>query len=318
MNDKLCLEHGLFIVEDPKPSRDHYGIWLGNKKQPPFQEQIRQVMDAVLEEKLKDFEEFLEKMEAAGVEVSRERKNIRFRLQGQENYIRCNTLKGDYTEQAIKERISGVRIVNPQRNSTYRQRVKIGLLLDIEASVRSGKGPGYERWARVFNLKQLSQAVMYLKEHGDMSYEDLKEKTSTVTVRFNDLTEQSKSLEEQMTANSELQKQIVTYAKTREMYIEYRKAGFSKRFRGEHEEDILLHQAAKKYFESLAITKLPSVKNLREEYAGMLEKKRKTYAEYKQVRAEMKELHNVRANVEYLLDIPDGQETQRKEEKNRK
>lgn len=317
MNDKLCLEHGLSIVEDPKPSRDHYGTWLGNKKQPSFQEQIRQAIDAVLKEKPKDFEEFLEKMEAVGVEVNRERKNLRFRVQGQENYTRCNTLKGDYTEQAIKERISGVRIVTPQRNSTYRQQVKIGLLLDIEAAVRSGKGPGYERWAKVFNLKQLSQAVMYLKEHGDMSYEDLKEKTSAVTVRFNDLTERIKSLEEQMTENSELQKQIVTYAKTRETYIEYRKAGYSKRFRAEHEEDILLHQAAKKYFDSLAITKLPSVKNLREEYAGMLEKKRKAYAEYKQVRAEMKELHNVRANVEYLLDIPAGQETQRKEEKNR-
>ena len=317
MNDKLCLEHGLSIVEDPKPSRDHYGTWLGNKKQPSFQEQIRQAIDAVLKEKPKDFEEFLEKMEAAGVEVNRERKNLRFRVQGQENYTRCNTLKGDYTEQAIKERISGVRIVSPQRNSTYRQRAKIGLLLDIEVTVRSGKGLGYERWAKVFNLKQLSQAVMYLKEHGDMSYEDLKEKTSAVTARFNDLSEKIKSLEEQMTENSELQKQIVTYAKTRGTYIEYRKAGYSKRFRAEHEADILLHQAAKKYFDSLELTKLPSVKNLREEYAGLLEQKRKAYAEYKQVRAEMKELHNVRANVEYLLDIPAGHERQRKEEKNR-
>ena len=25
MNDRLCLEHGLSIVEDPKPSREHYG-----------------------------------------------------------------------------------------------------------------------------------------------------------------------------------------------------------------------------------------------------------------------------------------------------
>lgn len=158
---------------------------------------------------------------------------------------------------------------------------------------------------------------MYLKEHGDMSYEDLKEKTSAVTARFNDLSEKIKSLEEQMTANSELQKQIVTYVKTRATYIEYRKAGYSKRFRADHEADIFLHQAAKKYFDSLELTKLPSVKNLREEYAGLLEQKRQAYAEYKQVRTEMKELHNVRANVEYLLDIPAGQVTRRKEEKNR-
>lgn len=92
---------------------------------------------------------------------------------------------------------------------------------------------------------------------------------------------------------------------------------YSKRFRAEHEADILLHQAAKKYFDSRAITKLSSVKNLREEYAGLLEQKRKAYTEYKQVRAEMKELHNVRTNVEYLLDIPVGQEALRKEERNR-
>ena len=116
-------------------------------------EKVKEINEELL---VSSFEEFLEKMESAGVEVNRERKNLRFRVQGQENYTRCNTLKGDYTEQAIKERISGVRIVSPQRNSTYRQRAKIGLLLDIEAAVRSGKGPGYERWAKVFNLKQLS------------------------------------------------------------------------------------------------------------------------------------------------------------------
>ena len=48
-----------------------------------------------------------------------------------------------------------------------------------------------------------------------------------------------------MTDNTELQKQIVNYVKTRAVYVEYRKAGYSKKFRGEHEADILIHQAAK-------------------------------------------------------------------------
>ncbi len=134
--------------------------------------------------------------------------------------------------------------------------------MDIEAAVRAGKGPGYERWAKVFNLKQLSQAVIYLKEHGDMSYEDLLEKAAAATISFNALSAKIKELESQMTANGELQKQIVNYAKTRAVYVEYRKAGYSKKFRAEHEADILLHQAAKKYFDSIGITKLPSVKSL--------------------------------------------------------
>ncbi len=315
MNDRLCLEHGLSIVENPKPSRGHYGTWLGNEKQPSYQERLRRVIDAALEERPKDFEDFLKKLEATGVEVNRERKNLRLRVLGQERYTRCDTLKGDYTEQAIRELIEGIRTVTPRRTSSQRPTSKVGLLVDIEAAVRAGKGPGYERWAKVFNLKQLSQAVIYLKEHGDMSYADLQERSAAATAHFNELSAQIKELEAQMTTNGELQKQIVNYAKTRAVYVEYRKAGYSKKFRAEHEADVLLHQAAKKYFDSLGITKLPSVKSLREEYAGLLEQKRKAYTAYKQARAEMRELYNVKANVDYLLDIPTDRESQRETQK---
>ena len=191
------------------------------------------------------------------------------------------------------------------------------MLVDIEAAIRSGKGPGYERWAKVFNLKQLSQAVLYLKEHGDMGYEDLLEKANAATTNFNTLSVQIKDLESKMNANAELQKQIVNYAKTRAVYVEYRKAGYSKKFRTEHEAEILLHQAAKNHFDELGIKKLPSVKSLREEYTDLLEQKRKAYSAYKQAKNDMKELHNVRANVEYLLEISSPPLPQRSTEKSR-
>lgn len=318
MNDKLCLENGLSIVVGPKPSRRHYGTWLGDEKQPSYQEQLRRAIDAALKERPKDFEDLLEKLEAAGIEVNRERKNLRFRMPGQKNYTRCNTLQGDYTEQAIQERIEGKRTVSSRRPSRQKPITKVGLLVDIEAAIRAGKGPGYERWAKVFNIKQLSQAVIYLKEHGDMDYTALKEKSAAVTTRFNELSAEIKDLESRMSANGELQKQIVNYAKTRAVYVEYRKAGYSKKFRAEHEADILIHQAAKKYFDSLGITKLPSVKSLREEYAGLLEKKRKAYAAYKQARQEMRELYNVKANVEHLLDMTAQQENERDHTKPRR
>ena len=61
----------------------------------------------------------------------------------------------------------------------------------------------------------------------------------------------------------------------------------------------MLHQAAKNHFDELGIKKLPSVKSLREEYTDLLEQKRKAYSAYKQAKNDMKELHNVRANVEW-------------------
>ncbi len=303
INDTLCVQHGLSIVENPKPSRGHYGTWLGDQKQPSHQEQLRRAIDDALAENPKDFDDFLQKLEAMGFEVNRERKHLRCKLPEWDSYTRCDTLKGDYTEQAIRERISGKRIIKSRTFSTHSQPPKVGLLVDIQAAIQSGKGPGYERWAKVFNLKQLSQAVIYLKENGDMDYKELRQRVDTATADFNRLSSELKELEAKMNANGELQKQIASYAKTRAVYVDYRKAGYSKKFRSEHEAEILIHQAAKKYFDELSITKLPSVKTLREEYADLLAQKRKSYAAYKQARADMQELQNIRANVEYLLDL---------------
>lgn len=317
INDKLCLEHGLSVVGDPQASKSNYATWLGDDQKLSYQEQLRRIIDTVLEEKPKDFSDFLEKLKAYGVTVNTERKNLRLRAAGQTKFTRCDTLRGDYTERAIRERIEGVRVVSPRRKTNSPTVPKVSLLIDIDAAIRAGKGPGYERWAKVFNLKQLSQAVLYLKEHGDMSYEDLKERTSAAVARFNDLSAEIKDLESQMSDNAELQKHLVNYAKTREVYAAYRKAGYSKKFRAEHEADILIHQAAKQYFDSLGGKKLPSVKALREEHKELLARKRRAYAAYKKAREEMKELYNVKSNVEHLLNIPERDDDREREKTRR-
>ncbi len=97
-----------------------------------------------------------------------------------------------------------------------------------------------------------------------------------------------------------LRTHIVNYAKTRDTYVAYRKAGYSKRFREEHEEEILLHQAAKNAFDDGG-QKLPKVKELQAEYARFLDEKNKNYAEYRRSREEMRELLAAKANVDRLL-----------------
>ena len=54
-----------------------------------------------------------------------------------------------------------------------------------------------------------------------MGYENLLEKANAATTHFNTLSVQIKDLELKMNANAELQKQIVNYAKTRAVYVEY-------------------------------------------------------------------------------------------------
>ena len=53
------------------------------------------------------------------------------------------------------------------------------------------------------------------------------------------------------------------------------------------------------------MSKLPTVASLREEYAPILDEKRKTYSEYKAAKAEMRELSVALNNVDRLFNVSD-------------
>ena len=108
----------------------------------------------------------------------------------------------------------------------------------------------------------MAQTMNYLSEHKLFDYKVLSEKTAAATARYNELSSQIKAAEKRMTEIAVLRTHIINYAKTREVYVAYRKAGYSKKFRAEHEADILLHQTAKKAFDELGMKKLPTVKSL--------------------------------------------------------
>lgn len=180
-------------------------------------------------------------------------------------------------------------------------RPSVNLLVDIQAKLRAGKGAGYARWASKFNLKQMAQTLNYLNDHGLLDYKVLAEKTVAATARRNELSEKIKAAEKRMAEIAVLRTHIVNYAKTRDTYAAYRKAGYSPKFRSEHEADILLHQAAKQAFDQLNVKKLPKMKALQAEYAALLAEKKEAYAELRKARDEARELLTVKANVDRVL-----------------
>ena len=182
--------------------------------------------------------------------------------------------------------------------------------MDIQAKLQAGKGAGYARWARTFNLKQMAQTLNYLTEHGLLDYADLTAKATETTDRYHELSEKIKAAEKRMGEIAVMKTHIINYAKTRDVYVAYRKAGYSKKFKAEHESEILLHQTAKKFFDESGIKKLPSVKSLQAEYAALLAEKKAAYADYRKSRDDMKELLTIKANVDRLMGY-DEQEKQK-------
>lgn len=194
VSDRICLEHGLSIVKNPKPRSKgkfkNYGEWLGDNKPPTFQERLRAQIDAALLQKPADFAAFLSLMEAAGYKVKHGRGgSLSFRAPGQEQFTRCrvSTLGEGYGPEDIRAVIEGRAPLSSSRAAgPVKQGRKLNLIIDIQTRLQ-GKGPAYERWAKVFNLKQMAAALAYLQDNGLTEYEQLEKKAEQATEHFHTL-----------------------------------------------------------------------------------------------------------------------------------
>ena len=81
----------------------------------------------------------------------------------------------------------------------------------------------------------------------------------------------------------------------------YRKSGYSKKLLEAHREEITLHKAAKAAFDEAGLQKLPKVKELDEEFAELLTKKKAAYPDYRKARDEMQQLMKAQKNVEFFF-----------------
>ncbi len=302
ISDRICLENGLSIIETPNRSKKHYGKWLGNKKPLSHSQILKQVIDEILEQKPKDFNMFLSLMQSAGYEI-KEGKHIAFKGKEQKKFIRLRSLGEGYLEEDIKAIISGKEPVKRKSTTTAPPKKSINLLVDIQSKLAEGKGVGYERWAKIFNLKQMAQTINYLREHNLIQYEDLEKRATEITTNFEQLNTQIKSAEKRMAEIKVLQTHIYNYAKTRDIYTAYRKAGYSKKFYAEHESDLILHKAAKAHFDKLEVKKLPTIKTLQAEYAELLSTKKQAYGMYKQTKKEMQDILRAKENIDRMLEV---------------
>ena len=300
ISDRLCLENGLSVIENPSHSKTHYGKWLGDGKPLSHSEKLRQTIDAVLAKKPADFNAFLLQIEQAGYEIKKG-KHLAFKSKEQKNFIRLRSLGQGYGEDEIKAIISGKKPPRAKQKNIIKQAPHVNLLVDIQAKLQAGKGAGYERWAKVFNLKQMAQTINFLTENNLLDYTDLEKKAQAATDTFNRLSTEIKTAEKRMAEIAVLKSHIANYAKTRDVYTDYRKAGYSRSFFEEHAADLILHKAAKSAFNELGAKKLPTIKALQTEYAELLSGKKKSYGEYQKMKKEMQETITAKANVDRIL-----------------
>lgn len=310
ISDLVCLENGLSVISPlPYSERNNHAKYV---KRETVRQTICSDIAGILAGKPKDFTDFIKSMERAGYEV-KQGKHLAVKGKGQQRYVRLSSLEEGYREEDIRAVISGASAPKRKDHTPEKAPRSVNLLIDIQSKLRE-KGAGYARWATVYNLKQMSKTLLFLRDHKIDSLEQLQALASEKTAERDSLLSSIQTSEKRLTEIAALKKHIINYSKTRNTYEEYRKAGYSRKFFEAHREEISLHKAAKQAFNELGVRKIPKVKELSEEYAEILSGKKAPYGEYRKVRDEAQELLIALRNVESLYDAESREEQHARQE----
>ena len=305
MSDKLCREHGLSVVVPSRGSKGKsYAEYQAEKTGTSYKGKLKIAVDALIPQ-VSSFKELLSKLQAAGYEI-KQGKYISCRAPGQERFTRLKTLGADYTEEAIRERISGKRA--RAAKTPRADRGGVSLLIDIQNSIKAQESRGYEQWAKIHNLKQAAKTMNFLTEHKIEQYAELTAKIAEITAASEQAADSLKEIEKRLADMAVLMKHVATYQKTKPAYAAYRKAKDKEKYRAAHESDIILHEAAVKALKAAGISKLPNLAELQGEYTKLQEQKEALYADYGKLKKQVKEYDTIKRNIDSILNIERQQE----------
>ena len=177
-------------------------------------------------------------------------------------------------------------------------------LVDIEQKMAEGKGRGYERWAKIHNLKQAAKTLSVYQQYGFTSPEQLEAAVDTAYQKMRQTSGELKALETKLQGKKELQRQVLAYAKTKPAR-DGLKAQKSEKARAAHrqayESDFIIAEAAARYFKAHGITKLPARKALQAEIEQLISEKDGLYNTYHEQKQRFKELQTVKRNIDQIL-----------------
>ncbi|MEA4955810.1 MAG: relaxase/mobilization nuclease domain-containing protein [Pseudoflavonifractor sp.] len=321
LSDRVCIEHDLSYIQNPAQHSKgrflNYGQWLGTDRPLSYQERLRLAIAEALAKSPSNFDDFLRLMEKSGYEVRHGRGGaISFVAPGQERAtrLRASTLGDGYDPEDIRAVIAGKRPAPELPTKPPAAQRRVNLIIDIQERMRSGKGPAYERWAKIYNLKQMAAALQFLQEHKLTEYDQLAARTEAAIDRFHKVTGELKSTEAVQSKTAKLMGATVDYAKTRPVFDGYKAARYSRKYLAEHEAELATYRAVRTAMNDILNgAKLPKMDALKEKRRQLTAEKKALYTEYRDAQRAMREAVAVKANIDHLLGLTDERKIKEQE-----
>lgn len=157
-------------------------------------------------------------MEKEGFTINRG-KHLALKGADQKSFLRIDSLGVGYREADLEKVFAGEEafdshVRKEQNQKTRREEKKFDMLLDIQDVIAKGKGPGYERWAKVHNIKQISQILLFLRDAGIRDMDELVKNAGDSSERFSELSQTIKDSEKRLEEIAVLKTHIINYSKT--------------------------------------------------------------------------------------------------------
>ena len=282
--------------------KEYWAKKRGQDKSPKFEtdkEKLRQQLRAALE-KATSMDELRLLLLQEGIEVRESRGRLSYLTPDRTKSITARRLGDNYEKAAVLDKLA--------QNANRQPVQRLGRMIDIAAKRAEGKGVGFERWAKVHNLKQAAKAWNAFEASGFATPEELEAACEEARTEYRDVQAALRSVEETIQAKKALQFHVLQYCKTKPLRQEWKTLRSEKariNFRTQHESDLLLMEAAKRYFNQQGLQKLPSYKTLQQEIEGLVQEKNQLYRRYLPAREKFRELDTMRHNLRQLLRQPE-------------
>ena len=283
----------------------------GKPAETKFQTELSRIRKAIDDTKARcsTVEEFMTTLKQEyGITVTESRGRWSYLPENRQRPITWRRLGDDYSKDAIEEYI--LRRIREQQEQavpekkakkeqepvqtpyrTVLETVTVGRIINLnDPKIKASYG--LTQWAKIQNLKTMSQTVNFLTENHLLNMDRLSDTITGTRQQFKDDTHQLLSVERRLKDVNLILKNLGVYHKFRTLYQEYLKTRKSPKFKEQHIREILLYEGARKFLREYQadhkIKSFPAMQTLRTEKAELTAEQQQLYDRRRQMKQSIK------------------------------
>lgn len=298
-SDKICKEYNISVIEKYygkyvrkyKNKSLSYYDYLKEKKGITWKSKLQTDIDKMIK-KVKNFEEFLNGMQAIDYEI-KQGKHIAFRYKNKKRFTRSKVIGEDYTKKRIIERIQNKEKEiknNINKNQNY--------IIDMD-NEKVKNSSAYTHFAKIHNLKSISNTILEMSKLDIKNKNELSKKIEEKNMENKFVKEEIKKLEVKEMEIKNVLESIYVIKTHQDIYDYYIKSNDDLFYKNNQKE-------IEKYIKALAFFKEKETKNVDEidikilynEIENIENKKIIMFEKSYSLDNEIKELKNIQKNYD--------------------